>query len=43
MALAAAEVSAGITGRREGAGAMCDALHLTRAGDDPGPAGNILR
>jgi Protein of unknown function (DUF1403) len=43
LALAAAEVSARISGRREGAGAMRDALHLTRAGDDPGPAGNILR
>lgn len=43
LALAAAEVSAGIAGRREGAGAMRDALHLTKAGDDPGPAGSILR
>lgn len=43
LALAAAEVSAGIAGRREGAGAMRDALHLTKAGDDPGPAGNVLR
>lgn len=43
LALAAAEVSAGIAGRREGAAALRDALHLTRAGDDPGPAGNILR
>ena len=43
LALAAAEVSAGIAGRREGAGAMRDALHLIKAGDDPGPAGNILR
>lgn len=43
LALAAAEVSAGIAGRREGAGALRDALHLTKAGDDPGPAGNILR
>jgi hypothetical protein len=43
LALAAAEVSAGIAGRREGAGAMRDALHLTKVGDDPGPAGNILR
>ncbi len=43
LALMAAEVSAGIAGRREGAGAMRDALHLTRAGDDPGPAGSILR
>lgn len=43
LALAAAEVSAGISGRREGAVALRDALHLTRAGDDPGPAGNLLR
>jgi Protein of unknown function (DUF1403) len=43
LALAAAEVCAGIAGRREGAGAMRDALHLTKAGDDPGPAGSILR
>jgi hypothetical protein len=43
LALAAAEVSAGISGRREGAAALRDALHLTKAGDDPGPAGNILR
>jgi len=43
LALAAAEVSAGISGRREGAAAMRDALHLTKPGDDPGPAGNILR
>lgn len=43
LTLAAAEVSARIAGRREGVGAMRDALHLTRAGDDPGPAGSILR
>lgn len=43
LALAAAEVSARIAGRREGAAALRDALHLTRAGDDPGPAGHILR
>jgi hypothetical protein len=43
LALAAAEVSSGISGRREGAATMRDALHLTKAGDDPGPAGNILR
>ncbi|MBC7157365.1 MAG: DUF1403 family protein, partial [Rhodobacteraceae bacterium] len=30
-------------GRREGQGALRDALHLTKAGDDPGPAGRILR
>jgi hypothetical protein len=43
LALVAAEFCAGIAGRREGAGAMRDALHLTKAGDDPGPAGSILR
>jgi hypothetical protein len=43
LALAAAEGSAALAGRREGAGAMRDALHLTKPGDDPGPAGNILR
>lgn len=39
QALAAAEVCAGIAGRREGGSALRDALHLTKAGDDPGPAG----
>jgi hypothetical protein len=43
LALRAAEVSAGLAGRREGVRALRDAVHLTRAGDDPGPAGNILR
>jgi hypothetical protein len=43
LALAAAEVCAGISGRREAASALRDALHLTKAGDDPGPAGKILR
>lgn len=43
LALAAAENCAAMTGRREGRGALRDALHLTRAGDDPGPAGRILR
>jgi hypothetical protein len=43
LALAAAEVCAGFSGRKEGARAMRDALHLTRPGDDPGPAGAILR
>lgn len=43
LALAAAEVCVGHTGRRDGAAALRDALHLTRAGDDPGPAGNVLR
>lgn len=43
LALAAAEVSVAMTGRREGQGALRDALHLTKAGDHPGPAGAILR
>jgi hypothetical protein len=43
LALAAAEVCAGLAGRREGTGALRDALHLTKASDDPGPAGRILR
>lgn len=42
LALAAAEVCVGHTGRRDGAVALRDALHLTRPGDDPGPAGKIL-
>jgi hypothetical protein len=43
LALVAAKVCAGIAGRREAASTMRDALHLTKAGDDPGPAGKILR
>ncbi|PLL10643.1 hypothetical protein C0V75_20170 [Tabrizicola sp. TH137] len=43
LALAAAEVCAAIAGRREGAPALRDALHLTKPGDDPGPAGQLLR
>lgn len=43
LALAAAELCAGLAGRREGPAALRDALHLTRPGDDPGPAGAILR
>lgn len=43
LALAASEVCVGFAGRREGASALRDALHLTRPGDDPGPAGKILR
>lgn len=43
LALTAAEVCASHTGRREGAGALRDALHLTKAGDDPGPGGRIFR
>lgn len=43
LALAAAEVCVGHSGRREGAGALRDAVHLTKAGDDPGPAGRVFR
>lgn len=43
LALAAAEACAGFAGRREGEAALRDAAHLTRPGDDPGPAGRILR
>lgn len=43
LALVAAEVCVGFSGRREGASALRDALHLTRAGDDPGPAGLIFQ
>lgn len=42
LALAAAEVCAGLSGRREGQGALRDAVHLTRPGDHPGPAGAIF-
>jgi hypothetical protein len=42
LALAAAEVCAGFSGRREGQAALRDAVHLTRAGDHPGPAGAIF-
>jgi hypothetical protein len=43
LALVAAEVCAGIAGRREGTGALRDSLHLTKAGDDPGPAGRVFQ
>lgn len=43
LALAAAEVCVGFSGRRDSAGALRDAVHLTRAGDHPGPAGVVLR
>ena len=43
LALAAAETCAAMAGRREGQGALRDALHLTGPGDDPGPAGRLLR
>ena len=43
LALAAAEHCIALTGLREDARALRDALHLTRPGDQPGPAGVILR
>lgn len=43
LALAAAERCAALSGRREGQGALRDALYLTGLGDDPGPAGRLLR
>ncbi len=43
LALAAAEVCAGFSGRREGQAALRDAVNLLRPGDQPGPAGAILR
>jgi hypothetical protein len=41
LALSAATVCAGLTGRSEGAGALRDAVHLRHPGDPPGPAGEI--
>lgn len=43
LALAAAEVCVRHSGRREHAAALRDALHLTKAGDDPGPGGRVFR
>lgn len=43
LALAAAEACVGHSGRREGAAALRDALHLLRPGDHPGPAGEVFR
>jgi hypothetical protein len=43
LALAAAETCVSLAGRREGTGALRDAVHLTRPGDDPGPSGRVLR
>lgn len=43
LALAAAEVCVKMSGRREGAAALRDAMYLLRPGDHPGPAGAILR
>ena len=42
LALVAAEKCMALAGRREGAMELRDALHLTKAGDDPGPAGRVL-
>ncbi|GAB1480606.1 DUF1403 family protein [Paracoccaceae bacterium] len=43
LALAAAEVCVGLSGRPERAAALRDALCLARPGEDPGPAGRVLR
>lgn len=43
LALAAAELCTGLAGRREGQAALRDAVALTGPGDDPGPAGRVLR
>lgn len=43
LAMAAAGNCAAMAGRREGQGALRDALHLTGPGGDPGPAGRIAR
>lgn len=43
LALQAAEVCVGLSGRREDVVALRDALYLTRPGDSPGPAGEILQ
>ena len=42
LALLSAEACAGFSGRREGATGLRDALHLTRLGDHPGPAGAVF-
>lgn len=42
LALTAAEVCVRLDGRPERAAALRDALHLTRPGDHPGPAGEVL-
>ncbi|PIL22079.1 hypothetical protein P775_01025 [Puniceibacterium antarcticum] len=43
MALRAAETCVGLSGRRERAGELRDAVHLMRAGDLPGPAGAVYQ
>lgn len=42
LALGAAEACAGFAGRPERAAALRDAVHLSRPGDAPGPAGEIV-
>jgi len=41
LALRAATVCVGLTGRSDGAGALRDAVHLRHPSDPPGPAGEI--
>lgn len=43
LALIAAEHCVRLSGRGEGARALRDALHLAKAGDEPGPAGAVLQ
>ena len=43
LALKAAAAVAGVVGRREDESGLRDAHYLTKAGDDPGPAGKLLR
>lgn len=43
LAVQAAELCLRLAGRRDGPATMRDALHLARPGDDPGPAGRVLR
>lgn len=43
LALTAAEACARLSGRRERAADLRDAVHLTRPGDQPGPGGEILQ
>jgi hypothetical protein len=43
LALIAAERCVSLSGRREAAAGLRDAMHLLRPGDHPGPAGEILR
>jgi hypothetical protein len=42
LALKAAAAAAPLVGRREDEAALRDAWHLCRAGDDPGPGGNLV-